>query len=126
MLLLDSLEKTGGSGRNRTDVHGFAGRCITTLPPSQRFSWAVELKPGVMTYGCSSDSKSAGMIDYSSSPNHPVARFSTECFMQYHDCFCQLGLTIATTNIDLNGSKLMNTGTANTKMTLISGEFCCV
>jgi hypothetical protein len=25
----------GGWGRNRTGVHGFAGRCITTLPPSQ-------------------------------------------------------------------------------------------
>src|SRR6187401_2889061 len=24
---------TGGGGRNRTGVHGFAGRCITTLPP---------------------------------------------------------------------------------------------
>jgi hypothetical protein len=22
----------GGASRNRTDVHGFAGRCITTLP----------------------------------------------------------------------------------------------
>ena len=27
-----SLEN-GGQGRNRTGVHGFAGRCITTLPP---------------------------------------------------------------------------------------------
>jgi hypothetical protein len=27
--------KTGGWGRNRTGVHGFAGRCITTLPPSR-------------------------------------------------------------------------------------------
>ena len=26
---------TGGGGRNRTGVHGFAGRCITTLPPRQ-------------------------------------------------------------------------------------------
>ena len=26
---------SGGWGRNRTGVHGFAGRCITTLPPSQ-------------------------------------------------------------------------------------------
>jgi hypothetical protein len=25
----------GGWGRNRTDVHGFAGRCIATLPPSR-------------------------------------------------------------------------------------------
>src|SRR3972149_9689159 len=24
----------GGWGRNRTGVHGFAGRCMTTLPPS--------------------------------------------------------------------------------------------
>ena len=23
----------GGEGRNRTGVHGFAGRCMTTLPP---------------------------------------------------------------------------------------------
>ena len=26
---------TGGGGRNRTGVHGFAGRCITTLLPRQ-------------------------------------------------------------------------------------------
>ena len=25
-----------GWGRDRTGVHGFAGRCITTLPPSQK------------------------------------------------------------------------------------------
>ncbi len=25
--------KIGGQGRNRTGVHGFAGRCMTTLPP---------------------------------------------------------------------------------------------
>lgn len=25
-----------GWGRDRTGVHGFAGRCITTLPPSHR------------------------------------------------------------------------------------------
>src|SRR5690606_39591825 len=28
-------KRTGGQGRNRTGVHGFAGRCITTLPPGQ-------------------------------------------------------------------------------------------
>src|SRR5579862_958879 len=27
-----------GWSRNRTGVHGFAGRCITTLPPSQNVS----------------------------------------------------------------------------------------
>ena len=26
----------GGGGRNRTGVHGFAGRCMTTLPPRQK------------------------------------------------------------------------------------------
>ena len=26
----------GGGGRNRTGVHGFAGRCMTTLPPRRR------------------------------------------------------------------------------------------
>src|SRR6266853_4171772 len=26
-------ENIGGGGRNRTGVHGFAGRCMTTLPP---------------------------------------------------------------------------------------------
>jgi hypothetical protein len=35
----------GGGGRNRTGVHGFAGRCITTLPPrrwsSKRNGWLV-------------------------------------------------------------------------------------
>ena len=25
----------GGLGRNRTGVHGFAGRCMTTLPPGR-------------------------------------------------------------------------------------------
>ena len=29
-------EINGGSGRNRTGVHGFAGRCMTTLPPSHK------------------------------------------------------------------------------------------
>src|SRR5690606_11349079 len=27
---------SGGGGRNRTGVHGFAGRCMTTLPPRPR------------------------------------------------------------------------------------------
>ena len=29
---------SGGGGRNRTGVDGFAGRCMTTLPPRQE--WA--------------------------------------------------------------------------------------
>ncbi len=29
------VDKIKGWGRNRTGVHGFAGRCITTLPPSR-------------------------------------------------------------------------------------------
>ena len=28
-----NARRTGGGGRNRTGVHGFAGRCITTLSP---------------------------------------------------------------------------------------------
>ena len=32
----------GGQGRNRTGVRGFAGRCMTTLPPGQTFG---ELQP---------------------------------------------------------------------------------
>src|SRR5688500_3298107 len=28
-----SIGVIGGGGRNRTGVHGFAGRCMTTLPP---------------------------------------------------------------------------------------------
>ena len=28
---------TGGATRNRTEVHGFAGRCITTLPSRRNF-----------------------------------------------------------------------------------------
>jgi hypothetical protein len=28
-------KRSGGGGRNRTGVHGFAGRCMTTLPPRQ-------------------------------------------------------------------------------------------
>ena len=39
-MLIDTIardmEKIGGSGRNRTGVDGFAIRCITTLPPSQK------------------------------------------------------------------------------------------
>jgi hypothetical protein len=31
------LGETGGGGRNRTGVHGFAGRCMTTLPPRQGY-----------------------------------------------------------------------------------------
>ncbi len=27
---------SGGGRRNRTGVHGFAGRCMTTLPPRRR------------------------------------------------------------------------------------------
>src|SRR6266853_1840817 len=30
---LQLAENIGGGGRNRTGVHGFAGRCMTTLPP---------------------------------------------------------------------------------------------
>ena len=30
------LFEGGGKDRNRTDVHGFAGRCITTLPPCHK------------------------------------------------------------------------------------------
>src|SRR3954465_10863781 len=29
------VQESGGGGRNRTGVHGFAGRCMTTLPPRQ-------------------------------------------------------------------------------------------
>ena len=39
---LRSPEFIGGGGRNRTGVHGFAGRCMTTLPP-RRFYWPVKL-----------------------------------------------------------------------------------
>src|SRR5690606_20548630 len=31
-LIAESLDSAGGASRNRTDVHGFAIRCITTLP----------------------------------------------------------------------------------------------
>ena len=31
-------KKYGGWSRNRTGVDGFAGRCITTLPPSQSYT----------------------------------------------------------------------------------------
>ena len=33
-----AAQGAGGGGRNRTGVHGFAGRCITTLPPRR---WAL-------------------------------------------------------------------------------------
>ena len=34
LVLIHELEN-GGWGRNRTGVRGFAGRCMTTLPPSR-------------------------------------------------------------------------------------------
>ena len=39
LLIINQLQKCviGAQGRNRTGVHGFAGRCITTLPHSQSF-----------------------------------------------------------------------------------------
>jgi hypothetical protein len=43
-------EKSGGGGRNRTGVHGFAGRCMTTLPPRRGLGakrespWRLSLK----------------------------------------------------------------------------------
>jgi hypothetical protein len=51
-LLLDFLRSSvtsavrinGGSGRNRTGVHGVAVRCMTTLPPSHFGGWSG--KPG--------------------------------------------------------------------------------
>lgn len=30
----EAIRNLGGWGRNRTGVHGFAIRCMTTLPPS--------------------------------------------------------------------------------------------
>ena len=30
----ETRDRIGGGGRNRTGIDGFAGRCITTLPPS--------------------------------------------------------------------------------------------
>ena len=44
---------TGGGGRNRTGVHGFAGRCMTTLPPRQirkkgkRLNYRRPFSPGI-------------------------------------------------------------------------------
>src|SRR6266849_4014064 len=40
----DSKQNLGGGGRNRTGVHGFAGRCMTTLPP-RRVDRATDDKP---------------------------------------------------------------------------------
>ena len=37
----------GGGGRNRTGVHGFAGRCMTTLPPRRKQKGESALSPGV-------------------------------------------------------------------------------
>ncbi len=38
----ENFLKIGGGGRNRTGVHGFAGRCMTTLPPRR-----VDLRTGI-------------------------------------------------------------------------------
>ncbi len=35
----------GGAGRNRTGVHGFAVRCVTTPPPRLTNEWAGRYKP---------------------------------------------------------------------------------
>src|SRR5437773_8099692 len=53
----------GGGGRNRTGVHGFAGRCITTLPPRLRCAPAMrwpklKLKGRALT--CSPSNAGAG------------------------------------------------------------------
>ena len=45
------FERNGGWGRNRTGVHGFAGRCITTLPPSPKGSQIKKGKAGLFVIG---------------------------------------------------------------------------
>ena len=36
-ILARARETDGGQGRNRTGVRGFAGRCMTTLPPGHPY-----------------------------------------------------------------------------------------
>ena len=38
------VRKAGGGGRNRTGVHGFAGRCMTTLPPRRNQKGKTKLR----------------------------------------------------------------------------------
>ena len=38
LILLRGRFERGGPGGNRTPVHGFAIRCITTLPPDHSFN----------------------------------------------------------------------------------------
>ena len=43
------VKKIGGGGRNRTGVHGFAGRCMTTLPPRHD---CIAKREGTRETGC--------------------------------------------------------------------------
>ena len=44
-------KQSGGGGRNRTGVHGFAGRCMTTLPPRRKLGLAlIQTKRGHSNY----------------------------------------------------------------------------
>ena len=45
LYLLSYAGSGGGAGRNRTDVQGFAGLCIATLPPRHRL--AISFPPAV-------------------------------------------------------------------------------
>ena len=42
------MEESGGGGRNRTGVHGFAGRCITTLPPRRCLGTTLSAKVNLL------------------------------------------------------------------------------
>ena len=53
-----SWSENGGWGRNRTGVDGFAGRCITTLPPSQSYTW-YKMKTPSLYSGLMSNHKTA-------------------------------------------------------------------
>ncbi len=67
-----NLSRCGGWSRNRTGVHGFAGRCITTLPPSRsgaaRFSRARKRKTPTGRRGCYDQGIWSGKRDSNSRP----------------------------------------------------------
>src|ERR1051326_5563883 len=54
-------EESGGGGRNRTGVHGFAGRCMTTLPPRQSLmrkgKARLRLQPSLAYSGAGNESR---------------------------------------------------------------------
>jgi hypothetical protein len=64
--------ETGGGGRNRTGVDGFAGRCMTTLPPRRTLA-ADTLRP-LRTAALEIKNQTCRSIEYTAGSDHCSAR----------------------------------------------------